>query len=90
VHLSGAILRAVWAEDRNISDSATLISLGDECGYDGAELYAARAEGEQDYERFTEAALANGVFGAPWYQYNEEPFWGQDRLDFLERALAFA
>jgi 2-hydroxychromene-2-carboxylate isomerase len=28
------------------------------------------------------------VFGSPWYVYAGEPFWGQDRLDFLDRALA--
>jgi 2-hydroxychromene-2-carboxylate isomerase len=32
--------------------------------------------------------VARGVFGAPTYVYRDEPFWGQDRLDFLERALA--
>ena len=33
-------------------------------------------------------ALAKGVFGAPAYVYRDELFWGQDRLDFLDRALA--
>jgi 2-hydroxychromene-2-carboxylate isomerase len=31
--------------------------------------------------------VAKNVFGAPTYIYNNELFWGQDRLDFLERAL---
>jgi 2-hydroxychromene-2-carboxylate isomerase len=33
-------------------------------------------------------AVARGVFGAPSYIYRSELFWGQDRLDFLERALS--
>ncbi|MGP1615952.1 MAG: hypothetical protein ACTS5Y_12970, partial [Pollutimonas bauzanensis] len=33
-------------------------------------------------------ALARQVFGAPWYEYEGASFWGQDRLDFLDRALA--
>jgi 2-hydroxychromene-2-carboxylate isomerase len=86
--VAGAVLRAVWAQERNIADPATLAAIGDECGLDGAALYAARSEAEQDYDRFTRDALEAGVFGAPWYEYNGEPFWGQDRLDFLERALA--
>ena len=37
---------------------------------------------------FPEAALARGVFGAPSYVIGDEIFWGQDRLDFVERHLA--
>jgi carboxymethylenebutenolidase len=33
-------------------------------------------------------AIDAGVFGAPSYVLNKEIFWGQDRLDFVERALA--
>jgi len=32
-------------------------------------------------------AIERQVFGAPWYVYDGTPFWGQDRLDFLDRAL---
>ena len=39
------------------------------------------------YAALTEEAMARDVFGAPTYVYNDELFWGQDRLDFLDRAL---
>ena len=39
------------------------------------------------YQSNTEDAVAKNVFGSPTYIYNDELFWGQDRLDFLERAL---
>jgi 2-hydroxychromene-2-carboxylate isomerase len=39
------------------------------------------------FERFTQEAAGRGVFGAPSYVLGEEIFWGQDRLDFLDRAL---
>ena len=39
------------------------------------------------YQDNTEEAVAKNVFGSPTYIYNNELFWGQDRLDFLERAL---
>ena len=35
-----------------------------------------------------EEAVAKGVFGSPTYLYEGQLFWGQDRLDFLESALA--
>jgi carboxymethylenebutenolidase len=43
---------------------------------------------EARYHAFTQEALERGVFGAPSYVYRDEIFWGQDRLDFLDRALA--
>jgi len=36
----------------------------------------------------SQEAIARGVFGSPTYILNDELFWGQDRLDFLDRALA--
>ena len=42
---------------------------------------------QQKYEAFTKEALDAGVFGAPWYVVDGQSFWGQDRLDFVERLL---
>jgi 2-hydroxychromene-2-carboxylate isomerase len=88
--LAGALLSAVWAEDRDIADAATLQAVGNECGLDGAALHAAREDASRLYDRYTADAIEAGVFGAPWYEFRGEPFWGQDRLDFLDRALAAA
>ncbi|MYN14379.1 2-hydroxychromene-2-carboxylate isomerase [Pusillimonas sp. TS35] len=90
LQLTGAVLRAVWAQERDIADGETLAQIGNECGLDGAALYADRSESEELYHQYTQEAIDRKVFGAPWYIYNNEPFWGQDRLDFLERALAAA
>ena len=49
---------------------------------------AAVARGKAVYEANTHEAVSRQVFGAPTYVYKDELFWGQDRLDFLERALA--
>lgn len=88
--LAGAVMRAVWAEERNIGDDATLSALASECGHDGAGLLqAAQTENVQaEYDRYTNEAIAANVFGSPWYVVDGEGFWGQDRLDFVERALA--
>jgi 2-hydroxychromene-2-carboxylate isomerase len=41
-----------------------------------------------EYERFTDDAIAANVFGGPWYVVDGQGYWGQDRLDFVERAFA--
>lgn len=87
--LSGAILGALWAEDKNIADADTLVKIADTTGLNGKKLMDASLAPEiaQIYERYTDEAIQAQVFGAPWYIYEGEPFWGQDRLDMLERAL---
>ena len=90
-HLSGdeSLLRA-FAEDRDIADSATLAAIATARGRDAAAL-AARAEAPDiamRYKMLTQEAIDRGVFGAPTYVCDGELFWGQDRLDFLDRALA--
>ena len=87
--LTGRIGSAVWAEQRNIADDATLAAIAGEAGLDGAALMkaAATAAVQAEYQRYTDDAIAANVFGAPWYVVDGEPYWGQDRLDFVERAF---
>ena len=84
--LAGDLLRAVWAEEKNIADAGVLAQIASRHGI--ADAPAAIAQGKPVFERNTQEAVARQVFGAPTYLYREEPFWGQDRLEFLERALA--
>ncbi|MCY4229491.1 MAG: 2-hydroxychromene-2-carboxylate isomerase [Alphaproteobacteria bacterium] len=88
--LARALMGGVWAEDRNIADDGDLTAIADANGFDGAALLAeAGSQAVQcRYRAQTERAKAAGVFGAPTYVWRGEPFWGQDRLDFLARALA--
>ena len=86
--VAGGLLAACWAEQRDISDQATLVAIADGCGLDGNGLVSALGEAEAEYQRLTQQAIDDQVFGSPWYVYRDEPFWGQDRLDFLDRALA--
>jgi 2-hydroxychromene-2-carboxylate isomerase len=90
MRLAGAVLRACWAEERNIADAETLIAVCGEQGLDAAKLAAAAQSDavKAEYERHTQEAIARNVFGAPSYVIDGEIFWGQDRLDFVERALA--
>jgi 2-hydroxychromene-2-carboxylate isomerase len=88
--LAHAILTAIWTQEKNIADLPTLTEIATAAGQDGAALVAASQEPEAQaaFEAQTQEALARGVFGAPTYLYNDELFWGQDRLELLDRALA--
>jgi 2-hydroxychromene-2-carboxylate isomerase len=87
---SGAIMRALWAEERNIADGDTLAAIASDCGHDGRALLKSSetASVQSEYDRFTDDAMAANVFGSPWYVVDGEGYWGQDRLDFVERAFA--
>jgi 2-hydroxychromene-2-carboxylate isomerase len=84
-----AVMRAVWAEDRNVADPGVLVAIAERCGLEGrALLEAADAQAVRaEYRGNTERALAAGVFGSPFYAFAGELFWGQDRLDMLEEAI---
>jgi 2-hydroxychromene-2-carboxylate isomerase len=88
--LTQAIMRAMWAEEKDISDEATLRVIGSPLVPDiDALLTASKApEVRAEYESYTERAPADGVFGSPFYLYDGEVYWGQDRLDFLAEAVA--
>jgi carboxymethylenebutenolidase len=87
--ITGAILSAVWSQQRNIADEKTLVELLKEQNLPATCLEQAYSQAAQErYETYTQMAIDAGVFGAPSYVVNGEIFWGQDRLDFVERALA--
>lgn len=83
------VFAAVWAEERNLADPETIADLAAASGI-APELQARAGAPEiaAAYQRNREMAEAAGVFGAPSYILNGELFWGQDRLDLLDDALA--
>lgn len=83
------IFQALWVHDRNIADEQTVNDILSACELPQNELMdEARseltAERRQDY---SEQAAAIGILGVPTYVLNEEPFFGQDRIEYLESAL---
>ena len=86
--LAGALLRAVWAEEKNIADPETLAALIKTRGLP-ADLLAISAQEPtaKQYQANTDEAIAVGVFGSPTYVVDGALFWGQDRLDLLARCL---
>jgi len=87
-----ALLTAVWAEEKDIADEATLIAAAESVGLSGADLLAEAKDDQwvKAYAKTTEQAIATGVFGSPTYQVGDELYWGQDRIQFLDRALSKA
>ena len=87
--MAGAILAACWAQERNMADDKVLAELLQEQNLAASLLTQSHTQAVQvRYETYTQAAIDAGVFGAPSYVVDGEIFWGQDRLDFVERALA--
>jgi 2-hydroxychromene-2-carboxylate isomerase len=89
--LSLELGRAVWEREETLADPDAVASAARRAGLDAAELRAAGpsdAELDALHEQFTQEALTAGVFGAPSFVLpSGEIFWGQDRLELLERAL---
>ncbi len=87
--LTGAILAACWAQERNLADAQVLADLLQVQNLPASLLAQSQLpEVHMRYAAYTQQAIDLGVFGAPSYVLDGEIFWGQDRLDFLERALA--
>ena len=66
------ILRQLWSEEKDISDEKNI---------------EIASENFKIYNNNTEEAIEKNVFRVPTYIFSNGLFWGQDRLDFLERAL---
>ena len=83
------ILKQLWSEEKDISDIKNIEKISDSFKIDFKEL-STLANSEKVSKIYTDntlEAIKKNVFGAPTYIYNNELFWGQDRLEFLERAL---
>lgn len=82
-------LKAVWADELNVEDPDTLVRLADGAGLSGKHLLAQATDPDFIAQEagLTREAVDRQIFGAPFYFYRGEPFWGQDRLDQLEQAI---
>jgi len=84
-----AVFAANYAEQKDISDDATLRTILSALGVDADAAFAAAntPENKDALKRQTEQAASRGLFGAPSFTIGDELFWGNDRL---EAALAWA
>ena len=90
IALAHRVLKALWQEEKDPGDPTTLAGLIGEVGLDAQAVMKLGAEPRWGERRVadTQAALDRGVFGAPSYVIGDDIFWGQDRLEFVERRLA--
>lgn len=88
--LAISLQTALWGYAKDIGDPVVRAAIATEAGYDGARLQAAEDAPEvlAAFQKNIAHATTRGVFGSPTYIYGTQTFWGQDRLDFLEDALA--
>ena len=80
---------AVWEDQLNLADAATLAKLAGDSGLPGKQLVERSGSDEigAAYEQNRQDALAADVFGSPVYVLDGEVFWGQDRIELLADAL---
>jgi 2-hydroxychromene-2-carboxylate isomerase len=80
---------AVWENQLNLADAATLVKLADESGLPGQQLVERSGTDAVSaiYEQNRQDALVADVFGSPAYVLDGEVFWGQDRIELLADAL---
>jgi 2-hydroxychromene-2-carboxylate isomerase len=80
---------AVWEDQLNLADPATIAKLADESALPGKQLVERSAAEaiSAAYEQNRQDALAADVFGSPVYVLDGEVFWGQDRIELLADAL---
>lgn len=82
--------RALWVLDQNPAEKNVQDEAAERAGLDADELREVMTldEAKAIWMKNSEDAIKVGVFGAPSYVIDGEIFWGQDRLDFVERKLA--
>lgn len=88
--LSLRVLQALWRDDRDIADPSVVAELCRSAGFTSPDELIVEALGDgvqAELQRNCQEAIVRGVIGAPTYFVDDEPFYGQDRLDYVERAL---
>lgn len=84
-----AITRSCWADQKNVAEDEVITACLKEAGFDPGLAMSGMLVGAETYAANLEEAVAKGVFGAPFFiTEDDERFWGQDRLDDLDRHLS--
>ena len=94
--IAGDIMKATWVDEKDASDQTVLDGICRNHGVDLEQLADARAVAQSQLDINNADAISANVFGAPWFVLKntklgsnaDQHFWGQDRIDFLERAVA--
>jgi len=84
-----AVYRAIWVEQKNMNDPATVGAVLQAAGFEPQQFLALTGDPEvkERLKTVTQEAVERGAFGAPTFFVGDTMFWGQDRLDFVKQAL---
>ena len=87
--LASSIMNALWVKELNVDEENTLKNIMDNLELDSEDLlsFAKSQECESMFKEYTNIAIEKNVFGAPTFIIDDQIYWGQDRLDFIERHL---
>ena len=87
--LAKALYRAYFVDGRNISEPDVVADVASESGADRDALLTGIQEPEikERLKEVTNNAIERGIFGSPFFMVDEEPFWGHDRMDEVDRWL---
>jgi 2-hydroxychromene-2-carboxylate isomerase len=87
--LASSIMNALWVKELNIDEENTLKNIMDNLELDSEDLlsFAKSQQCESIFKEYTKIAIEKNVFGAPTFIIDDQIYWGQDRLDFIERHL---
>ena len=87
--LAQALYRAYFVDGRNISEPDVVADVAAGTGVDRDALLAGIQEPavKDRLKEVTGAAIERGVFGSPFFMVGDEPFWGHDRMDDVDRWL---
>lgn len=86
--LTHGLLKACWAEGKNIAEDHVIRECLVAAGYDAGLADRDMLSAVEIYQKNTQDAINGNVFGSPSYVVDHHLFWGQDRLDYLDRHLA--
>ncbi|MCV9938336.1 2-hydroxychromene-2-carboxylate isomerase [Boseaceae bacterium BT-24-1] len=87
--ISHDILKAAWVDELDVASPDVLLELANRSLKNPARLLEQAGSGtiQEEFRRYSDEAIEKGVFGSPFYLFENEIFWGQDRLEFLEEAV---
>ena len=86
---SDRVFRQFWKQQLDVEDAGAIDAVISEVGLDAAGFhrYAGSEEARTDLDRCFEEANRDEVFGVPTFVVDGEPFWGEDRIDWVVRKL---
>lgn len=88
-----ALYAARWERGLDVGENAVMADAARACGLDADAILAAaddEAMHKRVWEGMIQAAGEDGIFGVPYFVFRGERFWGNDRIEWLVRAIRIA